>query len=464
MQAAVGSSTVRGQECAERGVIPTVDSAGEVPEWPKGTVSKTVWRVSVTWVRIPPSPPPITTVCCVTEPTVSLAIRAGRIVCHATGLDGPGAVAIANGRIVAAEVGRPGAPCLPQGDSPEINFPNGVLLPGLVDFHAHPARGGSRYGIDPDHYMLRRGTTTVMSQGDVGAVNWPEYRDLVIGQAQTRVRLAIHLSTLGEWSPHPSYSRLDDLDVDACVRVATGAGNRVWGIAVNANVRCTGKNDPRDILARGIAAAEASGKPIIYGTRFHSDWSLDEQLAMLRPGDVVTYCFNTGPDRLVRDGHVLPCVSEARSRGVLFDVGHGMNSFNFGIAEAALAEGFLPDTISTDLYRSHIRLQPMHDLPLVMSKLRASGMSEHDIWPRVTDYPARILGLGSEIGTLASGACADITVLEWRSGSGSLTDVRGVVRSGGRWETRAVIRAGELVELEQRDKSYHGGAAANLGE
>jgi hypothetical protein len=38
---------------------PCISLSGEVPEWSNGTVSKTVVRVTVPWVRIPPSPPTI---------------------------------------------------------------------------------------------------------------------------------------------------------------------------------------------------------------------------------------------------------------------------------------------------------------------------------------------------------------------------------------------------------------------
>src|SRR5690348_7788274 len=103
-----------------------------------------------------------------------LLIRAGRVVCTRTGLDGPGAVAIRDGRIVASgpNVGGPA--------QQTIDLPDAVLLPGLIDLHAHPARSGSKYGVDPDVEFLPRGVTTVMSQGDAGADNWPVYRDMTI--------------------------------------------------------------------------------------------------------------------------------------------------------------------------------------------------------------------------------------------------------------------------------------------
>ena len=379
-------------------------------------------------------------------PTPSLLIRAGRLVCPATGLDGPGAVAVAADRIVGVGLDRPGAPAPASPAARVLDVPHGILLPGLIDLHAHPDLGGSRHAVEPDRHLVARGTTTAMSQGDAGAANWRVYRDSVIDVVQTRLKLALHLAIPGEWAPHPSYSKLDELDVDACVRAVREGGDHIWGIAVTTNFRVTGDIDPREILARGIAAAQATGRPILYGSRYHTDWPLEEQLELLRPGDIVTYCYHDGPDRLVRDGRVLDCVHEARARGVLFDIGHGMNSFIYDIAEAALADGFPPDTISTDLQRRHIGASPPHDLPLVMSKLRAAGMPESDIWSCATARPAQILGMADEIGCLAPGACADLTVLNWVPAPEPLADAKGVTRPGGRWRVTLVVRAGQVVD------------------
>ncbi len=368
-----------------------------------------------------------------------LLIGAARVRCAATGLDGPGAVAVRGERIAAA------GPAVNGPARTRLDFPGGLLLPGLVDLHAHPARGGSRYGIDPDEHLLPRGVTTVLSQGDAGAGNWPAYRDRVIGAARTRVRLAIHLSRRGESDPDCPYGSLDDADVAACAAAIEDGGELIWGIAVN-----TGASigiDPRAVLDRALQAAERTGRPLLFGTRMQSDWPLDEQLPLLRAGDVVTYCFNPLAEGVVRGGRVRECVREARRRGVLFDVGHGMISFSFPVAEAALGEGFWPDTISSDQYRRHVGSRPQHDLALTVSKVIAAGMPEAEAFRRATLRPAELLGLDGEIGALRPGMCADLTVLE-RSpvdGAETLRDAGGVERSGTRWVPRLTVRAGRVV-------------------
>jgi dihydroorotase len=370
--------------------------------------------------------------------SVDLLITAGRVFCAATGLDGPGAVAIQGDRIVAS------GPDVSGPAERTLEFPDGLLLPGLVDMHAHPAKGGSRYGIDPDDHFLPRGVTTCMSQGDAGALDWPAYREEVINGCQTRVRLALHLSKYGESQEGHCFERLENADVDLCVDTIESAGAEIWGIAFNATAQSTYTVDPREIMRRGIGAAERCGKPVLYGPRLQSDFPLEEQLPHLRPGDLMTYTFTYLEDNILSAGKVRKAVWEAKERGVLFDVGHGMQSFSFPIVETAIGEGFYPDTVSSDQYKRHVGSDPQHDLPRTMSKFIAAGMPEAEVFARATSKPAELLGLQGEVGTLAAGACADITVLKWNE-EGRLRDVQDIARSGGCWEPLNTVRAGEVV-------------------
>ena len=369
-----------------------------------------------------------------------LLISATRLFCAGSGFDGPGAVAIRGDRIVASGPGVSGSA------RQHLEFDDGILLPGLVDMHAHPARSGSRYGTDPDVYFLPRGVTTCMSQGDAGADDWDEYRRDLIEASRTRVRLALNLSRHGESHPVRNVPTLDAADVDACASTIERGGELIWGIACNAAAVTIGDIDPRIIMERGLAAAEATNRPILYGSRRNADWPLAEQLALMRSGDVMTYVFNRDEDDLMDGAQVHTAVLEARDRGVLFDLGHGMNSFGFPRAEQLVAQGFFPDTVSTDRYNRHEKEDPSHDLPRVMSKLIASGMPETEVFARATDAPARHLGLAGEAGTLEPGACADIAVLEWNDSAVPLTDCHGEKRPGPCLEPVLTVRGGELVE------------------
>lgn len=370
---------------------------------------------------------------------VDLLVRAGRVFCAASGLDGPGAVAVQGDRIVAA-----GAQVALEARQ-TLDFPAALLLPGLVDLHAHPAVEGSKFGIDPDLHLLPRGVTTVLSQGDAGASNWLSYREHTIDASRTRVRLAINLSSRGESMPGGCLVDLEDADVEACVAAIQAGGELIWGVAVNISPLACGHSDPHTIMARALEVAERTKRPLLFGSRRETDLTLSEQLAWLRPGDVLTYCFNDfnhGLDALVRGGQVRDEVWEARHRGILFDVGHGMQSFCFDVAEQAIAQGFLPDTISTDQYVRHVGSLPQHDLARTLSKFLAIGMAEADAWVRVTQRPAQVLGLAGEVGSLAPGACADLTILNWNADALSLRDVNGAERPGGCWEPLFTVRGG----------------------
>lgn len=373
------------------------------------------------------------------DETAELIISAARIVCPENQIDGKGTLLIRDGRIAALESGTAD---FERTSSRQLTFPDGILLPGLIDLHAHPARSGSVFGVDPDTTMLSRGATTVLSQGDAGADNIREFLHSTVRTSKTRILLALNLSRIGESANAGCFENLADADVDACVNAAAEYSHLVRMIAVNVSHHACGNTDPREILRRGLRAAEQAGLPLLYGMRRPGDWPLADQLKLLRAGDVVTYCFRREPHCIVDSGHVLPCIREARNRGILFDVGHGMTSFSFEVAEAAIGDGFVPDSVSTDLQKSHTGQIPPHDLPLVMSKLAAAGMTEADLFRAVTITPGKLLNL--KAGSLTEGSPADLVLLK-QENNVTLVDAIGIRRTGKRFVAGYVLRAGETV-------------------
>lgn len=371
-----------------------------------------------------------------------LLIRAGRVFCEDMHLDGPGAVAVRSGKIVLS------GPDVAGSAQDTLDFPDCVLLPGLIDLHAHPAPGNWKYGVDPDVEFLARGVTTVLSQGDAGAAHWPAYRDGVVRGSKTRVRLAINVAINGETGTlgDTCVGSIEDLDVAAAVAAIEDGGDYIWGISANTSRASIGNVDPQKVLARAIEIAERAAKPILFGARWQpEDWPIADQLDALRPGDVMTYCLHSGPNGVVREGKIIDAAWSARQRGVIFDAAHGMQSFDFDVAEVAIGQGFLPDTISTDQYVRHVGSRPQHDMLRTISKLIASGMREEDAFARATIQPAQILRLGDEIGTLRAGACADLCVARWNENALPLVDVDGNTRPGGCYEPVLTVRAGEVI-------------------
>jgi dihydroorotase len=144
-------------------------------------------------------------------------------------------------------------------------------------------------------------------------------------------------------------------------------------------------------------------------------------------------------------GRIVPAALEARARGVLFDVGHGAGSFTWATAEAALADGFRPDTISSDLHRFNVD-GPVFDLVTTLSKFRLLGFSMAEVIELATTAPAAAMGRAGVVGTLAVGAEADVAVLREDETPVDLVDSSGISRRApARLVAETTIRAGRRV-------------------
>jgi dihydroorotase len=184
---------------------------------------------------------------------------------------------------------------------------------------------------------------------------------------------------------------------------------------------------------------------------------LPELLVQLRPNDVVTHCYHGNEGGLLDDdGRVWEAAFAARERGVLFDVGHGVGSFTWRVARAALAQGFPPDTISSDIH-AHNCAGPVHDLPRTLSKLLHLGQPLTEVIAAATTRPGAHLAHVAPrgLGTLAPDAPGDLTMLELQHGRFELRD--GEHRLSGnvaehaeqRLVARHVVRAGAVVACDE---------------
>jgi dihydroorotase len=167
----------------------------------------------------------------------------------------------------------------------------------------------------------------------------------------------------------------------------------------------------------------------------------------MKAGDVITHCYNGHTLGIVdAQGKIRPGVQEARDRGVLFDIGHGLGSFNFDAAKRCLDAGFVADTISTDIYNLNIN-GPVYDMPTTMSKLLYLGMSLDDVLLRSTWNPAKIVGRIEGMGTISAGGPADVALLAVEDGDFELVDSqRNRVRAKQRITSRLTIVRGKRLE------------------
>jgi dihydroorotase len=356
-----------------------------------------------------------------------LLLAGGRVVDPSQDLDTIADVAFADGKVAAI------GPNLSRDGVSDVRDVSGRLVtPGLIDLHTHVYWGGTSIGVDPTDYARRCGTTTMIDAGTAGAGNFAGFRAHIIEPSEPRVLAYLNISFPGiyAFSDVVMVGEAEDLRLlhpRACLNVANLNKDLLVGIKVRVGARASGAmgHAPLDIA---IEVAEEAGLPVMC----HLDSpppSRSEVISRLRPGDVITHCFRPFPASPARgDGQIREEILEARERGVIFDIGHGMGSFGFATAEAMLAGGFLPDAISSDVHSLSI-LGPAYDQLVTLSKFLYLGMELKDIIAASTTGPARAIRR-PELGTLKPGSIGDATILEIAKTEVTFTDALGETRTG----------------------------------
>ena len=372
-----------------------------------------------------------------------ILIKAGKLLTKSGNVIGPQEIAITGNRIIA--VGND----LPFKADKSLSFPDDLLIPGLVDLHFHPGPSSWKYAVEPDVWTLTAGTTTVLSQGDAGINNWDLYKKTIVAKSKTRVLMAISISNYGDEFETINYTNSDEIDVNRSIEIINKDSDLIWGVSFNAALGSCNANNPEIIMDKVLQVAKETNKPILYGIRREPfDWPIKNQLELLRPGDVVTYCFYPGKGGVLNQNQIEPSVLDAREKGILFDVGHGMSSFDFRVAETCIKEGFHPDTISTDFYKRHVSNNLDHSMPTLISKLIAVGMPHNEALYKSTVVPAQILNQNIEYGTIESGKLADLTIIKWNTDQKPLIDVSGNIKHSEYYESIFTIKEGVIINQD----------------
>ena len=113
-----------------------------------------------------------------------------------------------------------------------------------------------------------------------------------------------------------------------------------------------------------------------------------------------------------------------------FDIGHGGGSFDYTVAEAAIAQGASPDTISSDMHVFSGNTPGMPFLTWVMSKFLNMGFTLEQVVAMATINAARAIDRLPKLGTLQVGAPGDATLLEIVEGPVEFVDTRNNKRTG----------------------------------
>jgi dihydroorotase len=361
--------------------------------------------------------------------TLDLVLRGGRVIDPSQGIDSIMDVGFQAGRV--AEIGQH----LSGADVRDVA--GEIVTPGLIDLHTHVYWGGTSLGVDPSR-LARVGCTTLVDAGSAGPGNYSGFREHVIRPSPVRIVAYLNVSFAGIYgfSRRVMVGESGDLRLMApadAVEVVEANRDTIVGIKVRVGLNASQFSGlvPLDIARQ---TAEEVGLPMMV----HIDMpppTLEDVLARLRKGDVLTHCFRPFPNNPATvDGGVREAVIEARKRGVIFDIGHGMGSFAFKTARTMLANGFAPDCISSDVHALCID-GPAFDLLTTMSKFVCLGMELGDVVRAATEAPAQALRR-RDLGTLRPGAAGEASVLSLERGAFDYVDVTGE-RMGGDWRLAA---------------------------
>lgn len=356
------------------------------------------------------------------QPAYDVLLRGGHVLDPKNNINRLADVAIAGGKVAAV------GPNLDAKLAKKVIDVKGLYVsPGFIDLHVHvffgdgPSYSDGKLSVLPDDHSFRNGVTTMVDAGTAGWRNFDIFKTRIIDRSKTRVLSWVNI--VGAGMGGAVEQNTEDMGPAAVTAIAKKHPGVIVGVK-------TAHYAGHDWLAvdNAVKAASDAGIPVMvdFGV-FHLERPHEDLvLKHLRPGDMYTHLYLPWvPMFSEQNGKpkLRPYLLEARKRGVLFDVGHGSGSFVFRYAAPAVAQGFAPDTISTDLHTSSM-LGGMMDMPNVMSKFLNLGMSLADVIKASTWVPAKTIHR-EDLGHLSVGSVADITVFQLEKGSFGFVDVYG---------------------------------------
>jgi dihydroorotase len=383
--------------------------------------------------------------------SIDILLKGGHVIDPKNKIDGVMDVAIANGKIIQV-----GANIPVSGAKKVVDAKGLYVTPGIIDIHVHCFAGTNlkqQYmdgpnSLPPDGFTLRAGVTTVVDAGSSGWKTFPIYKRNIIDRAKTRV--LVFLNIVGDGMGE---HQQDIKDMDPKVAAATAKYYKDYIVGFKVAHFTGSQWIPVD---SAVAAGKIANIPVMVDFRGlpPSDSIEDLFMVHLRPGDIFTHTFHAGKGEgpkspvykeaiVDNNGKVKPFVFKAQQRGIIFDVGHGGNGFVFSQAVPALAQGFKPNSISSDLHIENMNAG-MKDMSNIMSKFLNMGMSVQDVVLRSTWNPAQEIKR-PELGNLSVGSEADIAVFNLLNGDFGFVDSHGGKLKGNKkLQTELTIRAGKV--------------------
>src|SRR5258708_1934538 len=253
--------------------------------------------------------------------------------------------------------------------------------------------------------------------GDAGPSICGGFRCFIVAQTRTRLYAFVHIANIGLTPfPLPELYNLDFAQVDAWPKAGAENADSAIGVKVRMPENVIARNgaEPLRRAIKACGMAGTGGRVMAHIGGVENVALMIEILDLLRPGDILTHAYSGAPNlagaftNIVQDGRLLPAALAAKRRGVIFDVGHGGGSFDYTVAEAAIAQGCPPDTISSDIHVVSGNTPGMPYLTWVMSKFLSLGFTLEQVVAMATINPAKVINRAPKLGTLQIGAPGDV--------------------------------------------------------
>lgn len=301
------------------------------------------------------------------------------------------------------------------------------LSAGWIDSHVHCYPKSPIYHDEADRIGVETGVTTVVDAGSTGADDIDDFYQLT-RSASTRVYALLNIARSGILTQNElaDMARIDAAAVSASVQRLP---DFILGLKARISSSVVEQNGIKPLVRAKAIQRENGGLPLMVHIG-NNPPNLDEIADLLTSGDIITHCFNGKPNRILTpQGKLRASVTRALQRGVRLDVGHGSASFSFEVARAAIAQGILPHTISSDIYCRNRLNGPVYSLAHVMSKFLNIGMTLPQVIDCVTRHAAEGLRLKDK-GRLVPGQDADLTLFEVKQDACLFSDSDGQTLSG----------------------------------
>ncbi|MEO5899175.1 MAG: amidohydrolase/deacetylase family metallohydrolase [Ilumatobacteraceae bacterium] len=376
---------------------------------------------------------------------MKITLHGGRVLDPASGFDAIADVVVDDGLIIA--VGPTAGAEHP--DAELVDCTGMLVTPGLIDLHAHVMPGLGDFCVSADSVGVDQGVPTVVDGGTSGVATFDLARMAVVDHPSTRTRVLCFID------PNQLYLATKDF-ICHKLEIANDLRNldeeslaasleRNADIIVGLKVRACHVGD--DQVSPFLTAAQRAGGELpimVHLGRFPHTATMTTPalLRQLRSGDIITHAFRGGGGLLDYQGGVTGEFRDAVDRGVRLDIGHSGTDFRFREARRLFDLGYLPDTISTDLNVFNIG-GPVYSLTETMSKVWAMGVDLVDVVAMVTSNTATSIRRTAELGALAIGRTAEISVLRIDEGEFSLSDGFETLEVERRIAAEGCVRAGE---------------------